>query len=144
MDMFLALFPVADVVGFGAEHSSLGGVLQLAAAEAGFKVIPDFAPQEVVFIRSDQFPFVKKGVPALFITNGIGSADRSIDGAKVALDWVMNVYHSRGDDMSQVIHFPSLAKFARANFFAGVLVANGTARPTWNRGDYFGDKFSAR
>jgi Zn-dependent M28 family amino/carboxypeptidase len=142
MDMFLALTPVADVVGFGAEHSTLGKVLERAAGEVGFTVSPDFAPEEVVFIRSDQFPFVKKGIPAIFVTNGVGSLDPAVDGRKLVMEWMVRTYHSRSDDMGQPIHFPSLKRFAELNFLAGFVVASEPAPPRWNDGDFFARKFS--
>jgi Zn-dependent M28 family amino/carboxypeptidase len=141
LDMFLALFPVRDLVAFGAEHSSLGPVVERAARQVGFKLSPDFAPEEVIFIRSDQYPFVKRGVPAVFIVSGIESGDPAVKGADAVLHWTRNVYHSRKDDLSQTFHFPSLVKFAQANFLVGHIVASETAPPSWNKGDFFGDKF---
>jgi hypothetical protein len=144
LDMFLALFPVRDLVAFGAEHSSLGPVVERAATQVGFKVSPDFAPEEVIFIRSDQYPFVKQGVPAVFIVSGVESGDPAVRGMDEVVRWTRNVYHTRKDDLSQNFHFPSLVKFAQANFLVGHIVASETTPPSWNRGDFFGEKFRRR
>jgi hypothetical protein len=35
--------------------------------------------------------------------------------------------------------FEEGAKYARFNFLVGYLVAQKTERPTWNKGDFFGE-----
>ena len=53
LDMVLMLRPVKQVVAIGAQHSTLGAVMEKAAAAAGLELVPDPMPQEVVFVRSD-------------------------------------------------------------------------------------------
>jgi hypothetical protein len=141
LDMFLMIFPLRDVVAYGAEHSSLGRVVEEAARKVGFEVSPDPAPQETVFIRSDQFPFVRRGVPALFVTAGTKSADPKIDGAARNLEWRRKRYHRPNDDMNQPIDYESGAKFARLNVLLGWQIAEEEQAPRWNAGDFFGQKF---
>ena len=57
--------PVKVLVGFGAEHSSLGSMLTDVATANGLKVIPDPMPEEKSFYRSDHYFFVKRGIPDL-------------------------------------------------------------------------------
>ena len=54
IDMPLFIYPLADVVAFGAEHSSLKSPVERAAARAGLSLSPDPMPEEVLCIRSDQ------------------------------------------------------------------------------------------
>ena len=142
MDMFLTLFPVSDVVAFGANHSSLEGVVREAAGQMGLQVSPDPFPEEVLFVRSDQYPFVRQGVPAVVLSAGIQSADKSIDGRARLLEWLRTVYHSPQDDARQPMDFESAARIARVNFLVGDLVAEAARRPTWKSGDFFGAQFS--
>lgn len=141
LDMFLMIFSLRDVVAYGAEHSSLGRVMEEAARRVGFEVSPDPAPQEVVFIRSDQFPFVRRGIPALFVTAGTKSLDPKIDGAARNTEWRRTRYHRPNDDMKQPIDYESGAKFARLNVLLGWLIAEEEQAPRWNAGDFFGQKF---
>jgi hypothetical protein len=141
LDMFLMIFPLRDVVAYGAEHSSLGRVAEEAARRVGFELSPDPAPQETVFIRSDQFPFVRRGIPALFVTAGTKSGDPEIDGAARNLEWRRNRYHRPNDDMNQPIDFESGAKFARMSVLLGWMIAEEEQAPRWNAGDFFGQKF---
>ena len=140
LDMFVAIFPLADVIAFGAEHSSLGGVVQSAAKRVGWQITSDPFPEEVVFIRSDQYSFVRQGVPAVFLVNGTKSADPSIDGPKLSRQWRREIYHTKKDDLSQTFHYPSLVKFARMNLLIGWRVADDPERPRWKEGDFFGQK----
>lgn len=142
MDMFLMLEEMPGVIVFGGEHSSLGPAADRAARAVGLAPVPDPAPEEVVFIRSDQFSFVRGGVPAVFPV--LAGADRVARGDSLSplQRWRRTVYHSPQDEMGQPMHFESGARFIRMQFVLGHEVANATARPSWNRGDFFGDTFA--
>ncbi|MGE5233024.1 MAG: M28 family peptidase [Acidobacteriota bacterium] len=144
LDMFLAPFPVRDVVGFGEEHSSLGPLLRLAAAAVGFEVSPDPAPGEVVFVRSDQYAFVRAGIPSLFVTEGTKSADPKVRGEEVLARWRRERYHTVRDDLDQPFDWPSIARWAQLDFLVGWEVAQADGRPRWNHRDFFGDRFGRR
>jgi len=73
-DEVLMLWPMQDVIAFGAEHSSLLRVIQRAAARLNVVESPDPLPEQVVFIRSDQYSFVKAGVPAAMPSPGFTAA----------------------------------------------------------------------
>jgi Zn-dependent M28 family amino/carboxypeptidase len=141
MDMFLMLYPVGDVVLLGGEHSSLGALAAPAAKASGFDVSPDPYPEEVRFIRSDQYSFVEAGIPAIHIKPGNKSRDASIDGAQTTRDWLRNVYHSVRDEITQPIDFASGARYAETNLRLVRAVANGP-RPEWTKGDFFAKTFA--
>ena len=140
--MPLFLFPLADVIAFGAEHSSLEGSVQRAADAVGFQVSPDPLPEEVIFVRSDQYSFVRQGVPAVFLVPGFQSSRSDINGDQLTRDFLKTHYHMPGDDLSRPFDTDSAARFTRANFLIGQEVANAAERPQWNEGDFFGDKFA--
>ncbi|MGH9797467.1 MAG: hypothetical protein ACRD5D_04845, partial [Candidatus Polarisedimenticolia bacterium] len=48
------------------------------------------------------------------------------------------------DDMDQPFHFDSSARLARLAFLLGHAVAMQDARPRWNEGDFFGERFGRR
>jgi hypothetical protein len=138
------LYPVGDVVAHGADHSSLGPVVHRAAALLGIGVSPDPAPEQVFFIRSDQYPFVKKGIPALFVMPGFQSSDPEIDGRAVFENWLATRYHRPSDDFSQPLDFDSAAIGGRLYFLTGLDVANTAERPHWNAESFFGQTFGRR
>src|SRR5260370_24141769 len=65
VDMFLPLFPLRILTAVGAEESDLGDRLRAVAAPLGVKVQNDPEPRRNLFIRSDQYNFIKRGIPAL-------------------------------------------------------------------------------
>ena len=138
-----ALFPVKDVVLYGEGHTSLGPVAREAANEAGLEVTPDPWPEEVMFVRQDAYPFILKGVPAIYVDTGIKCLDPAVDGFALLRRWMVTVYHTPKDDMDQALDFESGARFSRFVFRFCRAVANGAGRPRWNQDDIFGRKFSA-
>ena len=142
LDMPLLLYPLADVIAFGAEHSSLEGVISDAIADEDFVLSPDPVPEEVLFIRSDQYSFVKQGIPSVFLVPGFTSTDPEIDGGVLFNEHLQTHYHQPSDDLSRPIDWDSALRFARANVRIGFAVAEDEKRPTWNEGDFFGDKFA--
>ena len=143
MDMITMLFPMKSIVILGLEHSTLAPLARAAAGRNGFEIQDDPLPEEVRFIRSDQFSFVKKGIPAITYKGGLVSADPAIDGDKLTRDWLRNVYHSPADEREQKIDYESGARWARTNLDLAVAIANAKERPRWNEGDFFGTRFGA-
>jgi Zn-dependent M28 family amino/carboxypeptidase len=143
MDEDVMLWPLRDIVAFGAEHSSLDAVVQKAAARLGLSESPDPLPEEVVFIRSDQYSFVKQGVPAIFPVAGFKSDDPKIRPAEIFKNWEETRYHQPQDDMDQPgLDFDAAAKYARFVFLCGFLITEDSERPTWNKGDFFGEHYA--
>lgn len=142
MDGISLLYDFRDIVPLGAEHSSLGQVVDRVAEHFGVEVSPDPLPEEVFFIRSDQYSFVRQGVPAVAISDGFKAADPKINGRDVSLAWEKTRYHTPKDDMNQPLNFEAAAKCTRINFAVGYIVAEETERPTWNKGDFFGREFA--
>ena len=138
------LFPMKDIVPFGAEHSSLSEDVRRAATRLEYDISPDPWPEEVIFIRSDQYSFVQQGVPAVMIFTGSKSSDPKLDGDLILKRWLTSIYHTPKDNMDQPFDFDSAAKAARLNFLVGFEVAEQAAPPAWNAGDFFGRKFAQK
>jgi hypothetical protein len=141
LDMVLLLRPLKKVVAIGAQHSTFGAIMEKAASAAGLELVPDPMPQEVVFIRSDQFSFVKQGIPAVFPVSG---NDGSGDGSGEVAHWRTDHYHSPNDDLTQPFDWASGAKFTSMAFWAAWLAADSPQAPRWQPGDFFGTRFGAR
>lgn len=141
LDMPLLLYPLADIIAFGAEHSSLEDIIASAVIDEGFTLSPDPIPEEVLFIRSDQYSFVKQGVPSVFLVPGFTSSNPDIDGGALFNEHLQTHYHQPSDDLSRPIVWESALRFARANVRIGHAIAEEDGRPTWNEGDFFGEKF---
>jgi hypothetical protein len=141
LDMPFLYHPLLDIVPYGAQHSTLVAPVTRAAQHLGIAIAEDPIPEQVLFIRSDHFSFVRQGVPSLFIKSGFQTGDPARDGGKINAAYRRDVYHKPNDDMSQAFDFDAGAQHARLNFLTGWLVAQETARPAWNPGDFFGGLF---
>lgn len=141
LDMPFLYHPLLDIVPYGAQHSTLVAPVTRAAQHLGIAIAADPIPEQVLFIRSDHFSFVRQGVPSLFIKSGFQTGDPARDGGKINAAYRRDVYHKPNDDMSQAFDFDAGAQHARLNFLTGWLVAQETARPAWNAGDFFGALF---
>ncbi|HEV8454991.1 MAG TPA: M28 family metallopeptidase [Gemmatimonadales bacterium] len=140
MDGLALLYPLRQVVPAGAEHSTLDAVVTRVAARAGMELGPDPYPEEVLFVRSDQYSFVRRGVPALYLDVGL-KTDSGVDAAARLQEWIRTRYHTPQDDLSQPMDLESGARHAQFNFLVGLEIANVDERPAWKSGDFFGRIF---
>jgi len=142
LDMPFFFHPVLDIVPYGALHSSLSRQVTAAADYMHLKIGPDPFPEQVVFIRSDHYSFIRKGIPALFIKSGFLTVPSdTVDRSHSDVDWRRTTYHTPQDDMSQAFDFDAAATHVKLNFLIGLLVCQDDSRPTWNKGDFFGGRF---
>ena len=138
MDEIGAFYDFRDIVPEGAEHSSLGVVVQDVARHMDLDISPDPEPEEVFFVRSDQYSFVKQGVPAVAVDSGYKTVDPKLNGKKITLEWEQKYYHTPQDDMNQpYLNFDAAVKCTRINLAIGYEVAQQAERPHWNKGDFF-------
>jgi len=133
-DMFLPIFPLKIVTAYGLADSDLGDVLRSAAAAAHIEVQEDQEPERNLFIRSDQYNFVRRGVPALYLKFGYrkGSPEE-----KLTKEWLRNRYHAPSDDTRQPVDLTAAAKFNDLMLKIVDIVANGEQRPRWKDDSFF-------
>jgi hypothetical protein len=140
------------VVPIGASHSSLLPSLQQAATALHVGVSPDPFPEEAVFVRSDQFAFVRAGVPAVYLDGGVvpgpASVGKHADATTVPKlaqrEFLRHCYHQPCDDIRQPIQYPDAARMAALDARLALLLGNAPRAPRWNPGDFFGVRFGAR
>jgi Zn-dependent M28 family amino/carboxypeptidase len=135
LDMPLPLYDFTDVIAFGADHSTLARTVAQAGKAMGISVSPDPMPQESIFVRSDHYSFVRRGVPAILLMTGYANG-----GEPVWKHFMANIYHSPADDLSQPIQWRSLARYGMLNTAIARALADDPERPRWYAGDYFGDR----
>jgi hypothetical protein len=140
MDGLGILYPWRQVVPMGAEHSTLDAIVRRVAARERIELAPDPFPEEVSFVRSDQYSFVRQGVPALYLDVGLRS-DSGVDAAALLQEWVSTRYHTPQDDLGQPMNLVAGARHAQFNFLVGLEIANADERPAWKPGDFFGRTF---
>jgi hypothetical protein len=134
MDMFLPLFPLKWLEVQGLDESSLGDDVRTVAQAAGVKVQADKEPNRNRFIRSDQYSFVKEGVPAVAFKFGYLPGDRE---EKIFKDWYTNRYHGVSDDLNQPVDRAAAAQFDAILLNLAVRVANAPQPPAWKDNSFF-------
>ena len=82
LDMPFLFHPLLDIVPYGAQHSTLLAPVTKAAQHLGIGMAEDPIPEQVLFIRSDHFSFVRQGIPSLFIKSGFKTGDPALDGSR--------------------------------------------------------------
>ncbi|MFC0676420.1 M28 family metallopeptidase [Lysobacter korlensis] len=144
MDMPILLTPTTDVIPIGIEHSTLQPIVERAAREVGVELSPDPFPEQVVFVRSDQYAFIRAGIPAVYLDGGMEATQRGIDGKAALQGFLDEHYHEPSDEADQPIQYRDAARLARLNARIGELIGNGAQRPRWNAGDFFGERFAPK
>ena len=134
LDMFLPLYPLKVIEVQGLTESSLGEAVRAAAKEQGVDVQTDREPEQNRFIRSDQYSFIRSGIPSLAFKFGYESGSPE---EKIRRDWVRDVYHKPNDDLQQKVDVDAAAAFDRVIEALLRRVADDPSRPTWNDASFF-------
>jgi Peptidase family M28 len=144
MDGASVFYTFKDVVPLGAEHTSMGEVVEREAGKLGLRVSPDPLPEQVSFIRADHYSFVRQGIPAITIGEGLQAKDPKIDGRKFVENWIATRYHAPSDDMDQPLNFDATVQFMQISFLVGYDLAQERQRPSWKAGDFFGELYGRK
>jgi Zn-dependent M28 family amino/carboxypeptidase len=133
IDMFLPIFPLHRLTALGAEESSLGEDAKAAADRVHLSLTPDLAPEHLLLARSDQFSFIRRGVPAMTFDFAPESGAE-----QAALNrWFTERYHGQGDRLDQPVDLAAAEAYDRFLMVLVERIANANATPTWRDTSYF-------
>jgi Zn-dependent M28 family amino/carboxypeptidase len=135
VDMFLPIIPLKTLKVGGLEESDLGARAATIARSMGINPIADPEPLRNLFIRSDQYNFIKKGVPS--VKCDITFDPSSPEEQKIFKDWLTNRYHAPSDDINQPVDLKAAATYEEFTRRLLLETANSTARPQWNANSFF-------
>ena len=127
-DMFLPINPLRQLLVNGLEESDLADDVRRVAKRAGIEVITDPEPERNAFVRSDQFSFIRRGIPALSLK--VGFALGSPEHERV-LRWRQQRYHGVEDETTQSVDREAAEDFNRLYPEIVTEVANRSTRPAW-------------
>jgi Zn-dependent M28 family amino/carboxypeptidase len=143
VDQIQMVTTVRDIIAMGAQHTDLGDHAGAVAKAMNVEISADPYPDENFFVRSDQYPFVKQGIPAIYI----GAGYKAPDGASVLETqqaWLRSRYHTPKDEMDQPMDLSVGTLVAEFSYRLGRAVANAPKRPAWKENDFFGKTFGKR
>ncbi len=121
--------PVKNIVGFGAEHSTLGALLADVAKAYGISLMPDPLPEEGIFKRSDHYPFVVRGIPALMLMGAPEGTKEAL--VKRIFGWMMVAYHQPADDIEKTWYWDGAKTVADLMAIVGLRLAEQPEMPSW-------------
>ena len=133
-DMFLPIVPLKFLTILGLHESDLGETAASVAESLGVKPQPDPEPQRNAFIRSDQYNFIRHGIPGLAMQV---SFEKGSPEQKIFKDWLTQRYHAPSDDTNQPVDLSAAAKYEEIVRTLMVRVANGEQRPQWKQDSFF-------
>jgi Zn-dependent M28 family amino/carboxypeptidase len=134
VDMFLPIVPLKILTVEGLEESDLGDRAREVAESLGVRVQPDPEPLRNIFIRSDQYSFVRHGVPSVMMELG---AEPGSPQQKILKDWLTQRYHAPSDDINQPVDLAAAAKYEEIVRGLLINVADSEHRPEWKPDSFF-------
>ncbi|MGA2738539.1 MAG: M28 family metallopeptidase [Bryobacteraceae bacterium] len=134
VDMFLPLFPLRSLIVFGLNESDLGDQIRAVARAHGVRVLEDPEPERNIFIRSDQYSFIRRGIPSLMMMVGY---DKGSPEEKTVNGWLRERYHAPADDLKQPVDLESAGRFDDLLRALAEAVADRPERPKWNANSFF-------
>jgi len=134
IDMFLPIVPLKVLKVQGLAESDLGDRAREAAQAYGVRVQPDPEPLRNSFIRSDQYSFVRHGIPAVKLDTGF---DPGTPEQKIFKEWLTTRYHAPSDDLSQPVNLDTAALYEEIIRHLLMSVANADASPQWKADSFF-------
>ena len=137
LDQLRPIFPLKILTMEGIDDSSLGATVKTVAAKYGIEIRPDREPERSLFRRSDNYNFVRVGVP---IASFIFGYDPGSPEEVVYRDWYARRYHKPQDDLKTPIDWKAAGTFNKFYGDLVVAVANAAERPVWNSGSAYAPK----
>jgi Zn-dependent M28 family amino/carboxypeptidase len=134
VDMFLPLFPLRYLRVEGIDESTLGDDARAVGRAERIEVVPDRQPDRNLFVRSDQYSFIRQGVPALAFS--FDAAPGSPE-EKTLKEWLTRRYHAPSDDVDQPVDLAAAARFNRFVLALAERVAGEAPKPAWKEASFF-------
>lgn len=137
----LAMFDTfRDVVGVGAEFSTLGESLERSCSDLSLQVspVPDVFKSSLPFSSSDQYTFATYGIPSMLVTEGLQYEHTPYEeGLARYVRWGQSIYHSPSDDLDQAMQVDAALRHMEVLLALVMDVARTFIPPQWVSGQAF-------
>ena len=133
-DMFLPLYPLKSLIVFGLDETDLKVDVTAVAKAAGLAVLPDPEPKRNIFIRSDQYSFVRQGIPSLMLMVGY---EQGSEEEATLMKWLKDRYHVPSDDVNQPVDKAAAGSFNALVAKLVTHIADRDERPRWSDSSFF-------
>ena len=134
-DSGLPVFRFHEVFALGADQSTLQRDAERAAAALGLTLGPDPDPKQASAVRSDQYSFLRVGIPAAATKVGLGGASEQDRAAAAA--YTKAHYHRAADHWEPDCDHGPAAALARFQFLLGLSAAQDAEKARLIPGSFF-------
>lgn len=134
IDMFLPLHPLQSLFVYGIDESGLRSNVDRIAKRFDIKIENDPVPKRVMFVRSDQYSFIRAGIPSIYIDIGYRKGSPE---AKLQQKWITERYHQPSDDIAQPLDMNAAARFNQIATELARELGDSGERPHWNPDSFF-------
>ena len=135
---------VSTVTMIGVDRTTFFPAAQSVTKALGLTIVPDQAPEQGSYYRSDHFSLAKAGVPAFSIKQGLAVKGKPAGwGEAKSKEYREKHYHQASDEFDQAWDFDSAVQVARLAYWLGYEAAQAPQMPAWLKGEEFFAKTEA-
>lgn len=131
LDQLRPIFPLELMTVHARTDTTLGTDATAVATAQGIRVQDDPEPDRNLLRRSDHWPFLQAGIPAVNFVFGYEPGSRS---EEIYRQWYRTGYHRPQDGVAQLIDWQAAGDFNRFYYALVERVANKSEAPSWQDG----------
>ncbi|MEO8380110.1 MAG: M28 family peptidase [Acidobacteriota bacterium] len=140
IDAIHLLGDVGSVTMIGIDRTTFFATAQKVTKALNLTIVPDQAPEQGSYYRSDHFSLAKVGVPAFSVKQGFDVLGKPAEwGTAMSKEYRDKHYHQPSDEFDPAWDFGAAAQVARLTFWLGWEAANAPDKPMWLPGEEFHD-----
>jgi Zn-dependent M28 family amino/carboxypeptidase len=130
--------PVTSVTMIGVDRTTFFPAAQMVTKAMNLTIVPDQAPEQGSYYRSDHFSMAKAGVPAFSIKQGTEVAGKPAGwGEAKSKEYREKHYHQPSDEFDTTWDFGAAAQVAKLSLWLGYEAAQAAQMPMWLQGEEF-------
>ncbi|MFL6244729.1 MAG: M28 family peptidase [Thermoanaerobaculia bacterium] len=134
---------VTSVTMIGIDRTTFFPAAQAVTKAMNLTIVPDQAPEQGSYYRSDHFSLAKAGVPAFSIKQGLEVKDKPAGwGPAKSKEYREKHYHQPSDELDPTWDFNAAVQVAKLALWLGYEAAQGAQLPMWLEGEEFYAKTS--
>jgi Zn-dependent M28 family amino/carboxypeptidase len=138
LDALYLFGPVEAVTMIGVDRMTFFPLAQKVTGAMGLTIVPDQAPEQGSYYRSDHFSMAKVGVPALSIKQGAEVKGKPPEWGRAKVkEYRDNDYHQASDEYDPTWDFTAAVQMGQLAYWLGAEAANAAEMPNWLAGEEF-------
>ena len=140
IDALHLLGNVGSVSMIGIDRTTFFPTAQRVTKSMNLTIVPDQAPEQGSYYRSDHFSLAKVGVPAFSIKQGFDVIGKPPEwGHAMSKEYRDKHYHQASDEYDPAWNFDAAVQMGRLAYWLGLEAANAAEKPMWLPGEEFYD-----